>query len=197
MRRVLSHEETQAVLSGFPLRGSENSWYKKWRTLCGNAHYYDYADCYLTFEDYLSLATEAGVLDPRWIGAGLGKYQMARLGDVGDYKVGNCRFVLREQNIQEWRENGGRDVCSKTQLGRRKETHPGVLTMSEKMVDISSKSYQVTAPDGTVHRGRNLKLLLKTYGLNSGAMSLVLNGHRNHHKGWTGHYIEGDTQCGV
>ncbi len=195
MRRILSHKETQEVFSRFPLQGSEDVWYKKWMTLCRNARHYDYANCYLSFEDYLTLAYDVGVLDPTWIGAGLGKYQMARIGDVGDYKTGNCRFVMREQNIQEWRENGGREVCSKVQLGRRKETHIGVKSMAEKMIDISSKRYEVRAPDGTVHKGRNLKLLLKAHGLNSGCMSLVLNSHRAHHRGWTGHYIEeGDLQ---
>jgi len=54
----------------------------------------------LTEKQVWSLLDEAGIsiLD---VGKTKGKYQLARYDDTGPYEIGNCRFILQYDNIQE------------------------------------------------------------------------------------------------
>jgi hypothetical protein len=55
---------------------------------------------------------------------------MARLADSGDYKVGNCRLVTREQNILEWKLNGGSAQMAETKRGQNASNHAGIQAMA-------------------------------------------------------------------
>jgi hypothetical protein len=53
----------------------------------------------LTFEEWLKIWIDSGHLPDR--GRGLGKYCMARYGDVGPYAVGNLKVILHGENVSE------------------------------------------------------------------------------------------------
>jgi hypothetical protein len=161
-------------------------WIKKWRSLRANSS--TYCKCKLSFEQYVELATQAGISSAHQIGNHLGQLQMGRIGDKGDYEVGNCRFITKQQNLAEWVANGGKDQMIASRKLLTKENNSGVATMAVKMVDISSKNFRLIDPAGIVHCGRNLKQFCSSHNLNPSAMSLTLNGHRKHHKGWTGKF---------
>lgn len=86
------------------------AWSRKWRHLCGNGTRRG-NPVELTFYQYMVLAREAELTSPDQIGNKPGLYQMGRLGDEGPYKVGNCRFITHEQNLQEQLENTGGDTA--------------------------------------------------------------------------------------
>lgn len=151
----------------------------------------------LSFEDYLRKATEAELTHPSQIGKCTDQYNLGRIGDVGPYTNKMCRFITVRQNHREMRENGRVNQVgltketseryrkvSEAKKGRTKENDPIVLAHADKI----SKNFVLTAPDGTVHRGRNLFDFCKAHGLTQSAMSMALTGSRSHHKGWTGYY---------
>lgn len=110
-------------------------WKLKWRRL-RNGHNSG-ADCWLSFHQYLRLATKTGIQSPHEIGVHNGQYQMSRKGDTGDYEIGNCRFKTAEENREEKRTNGGTARAGeKTSIhlrGRTKETHASIASQAEKM----------------------------------------------------------------
>lgn len=53
-----------------------------------------------------------------------------------------------------------------------------------------SKRFIATDPDGNEYEGINLREFCRNHNLTSNTMTLVANGKRNHHKGWTCRYIE-------
>lgn len=54
----------------------------------------------LSFERYLEMMIEAE-LRPSKVGLHNGQFQLARYGDAGSYREGNCRFIRQEQNMAE------------------------------------------------------------------------------------------------
>ena len=59
---------------------------------------------HLTMDDLDTLLEQAGITI--WdVGLGKGKYCLARVKDLGDYAVGNCRFVTTEENHAEYWDN--------------------------------------------------------------------------------------------
>jgi len=81
-------------------RAEVGEWAKCWRNLKARATRVG-RDCDLTFEDYTGMAAYAGIKSPVQIGTKPGHYQMGRYGDHGDYVRGNCRFIVKEQNLRE------------------------------------------------------------------------------------------------
>lgn len=169
-------------------------WRTKWQCLKDNAKRKGVSFA-LSFDEYISLAQEAGVNHPDMIGKGVDKYQMGRLGDSGGYELGNCRFITMRQNLDERRINGGNQKISEKMIGcsgngeqkrgRTKQTHDGVLSQSLKI----SKSFLLTSPMGVTHSGVNLSEFCRVNNLNQGLMSAVCRGQRTSHKGWTGEYV--------
>lgn len=90
---------------GFPV-DDVSKWMRKYYKLRGNVPLRG-VELKLSFLDYITLAKEAGITDPDQIGSGRGKYQIGRIGDSGNYEIGNCRFITKEQNLLEMIENGG------------------------------------------------------------------------------------------
>lgn len=78
----------------------------KYQRLLGNAETKGIV-CRLSFDQYLTLAYDAGITNPNQIGTSMKSFQMGRVGDVGDYIYGKCRFIPRTQNMQERTDNGG------------------------------------------------------------------------------------------
>lgn len=94
------------------------SWGIKWRNLKNNAAQRG-RRCGLSFEQYIDLALVAGISSPDSIGTSLDKYHMCRVGDEGDYVVGNCSFKPHSQNQLEKRINGGVDRWAEKMRKRR------------------------------------------------------------------------------
>lgn len=107
-------------------------WSSKWTSLKASAKK-KFISCGLTFQQYVDLALDADISDPRRIGRTIGSYQMGRFGDVGDYVVGNCRFITISQNLAERRMNGGEEILSKMRLGKTKVECDFIRKMSETM----------------------------------------------------------------
>lgn len=157
------------------------AWYSKWDNLKNNSKWY--CKFFLSFEQYTSLAAEAGLTIPDQIGKSSGSYCMGRIGDKGDYELGNCRFITQRQNQLERKLNGG---SASSKRGATKFDRPDILSQSTKI----SKTYRVKSPSGEIFEGSNLKEFCKENGLNQGNMSRVCAGSLNQTKGWTGEYVE-------
>ena len=53
-----------------------------------------------------------------------------------------------------------------------------------KNIDNVSKNFIIKSPDGKIISGRHIRKLCIDYKLNESCIGKVLNGQRNHHKGW-------------
>lgn len=62
--------------------------------------------CNLTVNEYLLLAYEAKIMCVSEIGRHINCMVLGRVGDVGDYEYGTCRFITSKQNRQESIDNG-------------------------------------------------------------------------------------------
>jgi hypothetical protein len=114
----------------------------------------------------MKLAKRADVQKPHQIGKSKGKFQMGRIGDVGNYEWGNCRFIPMEQNLAERASNGGN-----IEIGRK-----------------LARMFKVTSPRWNTYIGDNLKRFCRRYGLDYSCMKAVCGGKKEHHKGWVGSY---------
>lgn len=140
-------------------------WQNKWGGLkCTSA--IRKTEFLLSFEDYVTIAAESGLSSPNSIGRGLDKYGMGRLGDVGPYVIGNCRFITNAQNIQERNENGG----------------------TERRTKKLSKEFKATSPTGEVFTGYNISKFTRDMGLSAGSLSGCARGIYAQHLGWTCEY---------
>jgi len=73
---------------------------------------------FLTAFDIVHLLEEAGITV--WdIGQGEEDYCLARHGDTGPYKIGNCRFITQRENQLEWEENQRLDQKRKQDIEER------------------------------------------------------------------------------
>lgn len=173
---------------------SAPSWKRKWQNLRDNAKCKGVV-CTLSLDDYIALAKQAGITSPDMIGKSVEKYQMGRIGDTGNYEIGNCRFITMRQNLDERRINGGNKKISEKmkgssgngdqKRGRTKETHSYVLSQSDKV----SKSFRVVSPGGVVYEGRNVTEFCSIHNLNQSCLSALCRGVKPVYKGWTGSYI--------
>ena len=186
MREIKVTKERQQWMSENGFNPDEvTTWRLMWQRLKYHASTRD-LECTLSFEEYLTLAKNAGLYDPKLIGRNKGNYQLGRYGDKGNYTVNNCRFILKEINRKEMTENGGDKAMAESLRGRTKETHSGNKTQSEKL----SKNFRLISPNGVVFLGTNLKEFCKAHNLNRGNMSSVCRGEMKSYKGWTGEYLE-------
>lgn len=186
MREIKVTKQRQEWMSENGFNPDEvTTWRLMWQRLKYHASTRD-LECNLSFEEYLTLAKNAGLYDPALIGRSKGDYQLGRYGDKGNYTINNCRFILKEINRKEMTENGGDKAMAESLRGRTKETHKGNKTQSEKL----SKNFRLISPDGVVFLGTNLREFCKVHNLNRGNMSSVCRGEMKSYKGWTGEYLE-------
>lgn len=172
-------------------------WKTKWATLKQRAKAYG-VDFQLTLEQYKALAVEAGI-EAEQIGRCKGEYCVGRLGDVGPYTVGNCRFITVSQNHKEKVLNGGQarqtakvkgipnEKVARKLTGRNKHEYANLAHLA----DCNSKYFRVVSPTGEVFEGKNLNEFCKTHSLTQANLSAVCRGQAKHHKGWTGEYLYG------
>lgn len=86
-------------------------WAKNWSNLKARAKR-DQRRCDLSFEDYVELAAMAGLISANQIGREKDDdYQMGRIGDRGNYVMGNCRFITKRENLEERRINESMGCC--------------------------------------------------------------------------------------
>lgn len=202
MRRVLSEETVAAAMTEVGFDANEASdWYQKFRGHRKSASARGIQST-LSFDQYLSLAKEAGLTSSEQIGKQGRQHVLGRVGDIGSYEVGNCRFITSVQNRQELHENGGLQShyasmrgstkasnesvrrMAKSLSGRTKETHAGPAAVSK----ARAKEFVLFDPEGGMHFGKNLFEFCKTNELSQPSMSLVCHGHQKSYKGWTGYH---------
>lgn len=163
----IQNEMRKSFLSSIGLNPEDlGVWQKKWKGLKGTSVSRGTAFL-LSFEDYVTIAAYSGLKSPDLIGRGLGKYGMGRLGDSGDYVIGNCRFITNAQNIEERNLNGG----------------------TERRTKKLSKSFKAVSPLGEVFTGYNISKFTRDMGLTSGSLSGCARGIYAQHLGWTCEYI--------
>lgn len=168
-------------------------WSSKWRNLISGANKSG-RKCLLSFNEYVTLASEANI-GANQIGKKPHLYQMGRMGDIGDYVVGNCRFITMKQNLDERAINGGNArlgaALSKRIKGATKHTNAGVASMAIKMRDNNPKSklFVLRSPDGNEYSDSNVTRFCETNGLSVGRIYEILRGTREQFKGWTGEYL--------
>jgi hypothetical protein len=63
------------------------------------------------FQSWWTLWAQSGKWDMR--GRGLGRYQMARHGDTGDYASDNVKIILHEENVDERSYERHRAACKR------------------------------------------------------------------------------------
>lgn len=59
-----------------------------------------YPDSTLKFSEYLDKLSESGI-SPVDVGNCINEYNLSRYGDMGSYSKENCRFILKEENLEE------------------------------------------------------------------------------------------------
>jgi hypothetical protein len=210
MSPLLSKEERIAIASQYGIAPeSVDEWYLKWRRHVNHARNRGVLSN-LSFSDYVSTALASGLVSPEQISKQEGGFVLGRIGDVGNYSLGTCRFISQQQNIQEAYDNGrhadgiatrsehfkgktlatGDERCrkiSESLKGRTKESSPGVAATAFS----NSKNFVVTDPQGNVYRGRNMIDFCNEHPeLKSNGMSKVCRGALPHYKGWTGTYLK-------
>lgn len=182
-------------------------WKKLWSALCSHAQGRG-AVCYLTFDQYVRLALDAGLTSPDQIGTQADKYQLGRLGDSGDYRLGNCRFITMKQNLEERALNGGNASAARKKsgrtkstdagvasqatkmLGRTKDSHDSIMSMALKAKDRFRRKFEIVSPDGTIYEGDCLTDFCEEHKLSRQSMHNVLKGkYKATSKGWTGKYL--------
>lgn len=163
----------------------------------------------LTFDQYLALAKESGLEKPDQVGRGDDCFHLARIEDEGNYTLGNCRFIPAFHNRHEAVENGRYAEGARWRIGQTKETSDVLRKMAETktgrtkashqghavQADKIAKEFVLTAPDGTVHHGKNVVEFSKEHGLHHRCLYDVFAGRSKHHKGWTGHYVSSDQKA--
>lgn len=128
-------------------------WYGKWRNLRSNAKLRG-AVCRLTFKEYLQLAVDAGLTSPDQIGKTLGKYQMGRYTDSGDYTIESCRFITFEHNQAEKAINGGLESQANALRGRTSATDPSVKRSADARRGRTKETHEYLRISGEKRKGR-------------------------------------------
>lgn len=146
-------------------------WRVKWKGLKQNAGKRD-ADFTLTFEEYVTIGIESGLSHIDEIGSKVGRYGMARLGDVGPYSYGNCRFLTTTDNIAERTVNGG----------------------TSRQIEKMSRSFIATSPDGVEYVGNNLTKFTRDNGLCADYLGKIARGLHVSRLGWKCEYLDKETE---
>lgn len=132
--------------------GELDGWAYKWQSLKDNAKLRKCV-CLLSFEQYVDLAIEANItLDQ--IGRLRDCYHMSRIKDIGDYVIGNCRFIPHLDNIKEKKENGGHDSMITKLTGRTKDTHEYLKNMGDKQIGKTKENSSSRAAQSAKMKGR-------------------------------------------
>lgn len=143
-------------------------------------------ESFLSFEDYIVLASKASLVSPKQIGSNNDKFQLGRYGDVGPYDIDNCRFITKEENRIECNINGGDERAKQKKAGRNKSNHTGCLSAANKL----SFFYYIISPNDEIFIGKNLREFCESNpGLDKGNMSRLCSGKTKRYKGWRGKYI--------
>lgn len=147
------------------------AWRKKFKALRDNSRLRG-VKCLLSFRQYMKLAKRAGIETPEEIGKGVLQFCVSRVGDSGNYEVGNCRFKTVRENLDERRKNGGNSV-----VGRKNKVN-------------SSYRYSIRGPTGRTYVGLCLKDFCKKKSLNYRRMQRVCGGLEISYQGFSGSYIK-------
>ena len=92
--------ERMAFLSSIGLDPNDIAeWRYKWKAKISNAPKKGNV-CLLTFEEYVTIAKESGVINPNEISTSIDSYHLSRFNDIGNYEVGNCRFIKHYDNYE-------------------------------------------------------------------------------------------------
>jgi hypothetical protein len=202
--KIVRFDEKIAIVvaAGFPIESTAD-WFQKYRIHLQGARERNHGTD-LTFAQYLAKVIIAGISEPAQIGRMRDQFVLGRIGDVGRYTDGNCRFITAVQNHRERFENGRHlqyvdslkgankensehyRKISEILSGRTKETHSGYAAVSQ----ARSKNFVLTDPNGVEHRGSNLKEFCEANGLNVFGIYNVFADRRPHYKGWTGYYVK-------
>ena len=165
------------------------AWSEKWRQLKVNAKQKGNT-CLLSFDQYVTIAKESGLKSVSEIGTSIDSYQMGRIGDVGNYEVGSCRFITHRKNLQERRENGGDASGASNRVDKLKGQTKHTMDGFARMANANSRDFKATHESGLVVEGRNLREFCKENDLNVEQMYLICAGKRKTaHKGWKGEYV--------
>jgi hypothetical protein len=163
------------------LKADEASWWRKYSYLKRNSQARA-IECLLSFRQYLQLAKRAGVLRPSMIGCKSDKYQVGRIGDTGNYEIGNCRFITMAQNQHEKVENGGDASGIALRVANNKSRDRASFVRR-------SENFELCSPNGKIHTGTNLRAFCAQYDIHFICLAAVCRGSRKSHKGWTGKYL--------
>lgn len=149
-------------------------WYRKYHAHQHNASIRG-LQSELTFEQFMQKVKDAELVTPNQIGVKKDQYQLSRVGDVGSYTDDRCRFVTVQKNRKESQTNG-RHI-----EGRESRNAAIAITGYS-----NSRPFILTAPDGTIYHGVNLKHFCETHGLHYGSVFAVCSGKTRSHHSWTG-----------
>jgi hypothetical protein len=167
-------------------------------------------ESHISFEDYVSLAKEAGLTSVHQIGQHAGQYQLGRFTDRGNYHRDSCRFITVQKNQDERKLNGGTAVAvekaAQKRRGQTKHTNEGLRKMAETIsgrdlaeyphLSVSGlkrgKPFELTSPDGVKHIGVSLYRWCKENGMSQATMNCLLRDPLKSYKGWTGRYLPAD-----
>lgn len=190
------------------------SWSLKYCRLRDRAKSND-IDFSLSFNDYVDMAISAGLDNPNQIGRSSGKYCVGRVGDLGGYTNGNCRFITTDQNRNEAVVNGAYLRSSEKLSGRKNPKHSEFMSGKNKTNDIrlkilsdkmtgrtkadtdsvarmalsKSKQYLLKSPIGIEYQGYNLTQFCRDNDLCQTRMSSLCRGEVKQVNGWTGMYL--------
>lgn len=170
-----------------------STWERKWNTKRRNPK--SRGIFFLSLEEYIGLAKEAGLTDPNQIGRTNEKYCLGRIGDVGNYEIGNCRFITNLQNQKERKQNGGasragkkisenikNNGLSELQVAAMKYQHS---IATERLVKSRRVNYSFLSPDGVRYEGTNISEFCRKMGLKKSTMTGLHDGYVKIAKGWT------------
>lgn len=110
--------------------------------------------CQLTFDQYLNMALDAGLMRYDQIGRAADQYCVGRYGDKGDYVPENCRFITNSQNAEERLMNGGCASAGMSLRGRNKFNCPGQKARSDKMLGKTKENDEVVMTRAVKMSGR-------------------------------------------
>jgi hypothetical protein len=111
----------------------------------------------------------------------------------GTFHTEETKKKISETKIGERNPNWGKTHSPETRR-RISEGQRGRKQSEETKQKIALTKarylYELIDPDGEVYITDNLFEFSKQYGLTNPALSLVVKGKQNHHKGWTGRIVE-------
>ena len=120
---------------------AKKSIWKYWKTK-RSRHEASGAKFLLTATEIVQLFEDAGITGDD-IGKRSSDYCLARVNDIGDYKMGNCSFKTQRENIQE--------RSLETMVTAQKETMKSVATPQGKYRGLGEAARMSNIDRGTLH----------------------------------------------